>query len=76
MIAAQFVVMEHFIETALRAVNERAHRCHLMNEKTRDVQQSERLAAHHEAMNRTEHLKQLLERDWLQPDLPFSEADN
>lgn len=67
MLAAQFVVMEQFIETALRSLNERAELCHLMAGKTHDVQQSGWLAAHDEAMSRTEVLKQLLESEWLQP---------
>lgn len=76
MLAAQFVVMEQFIETALRALNERAALCHFMGQKADDKQQCRWLAAHDEALSRTAVLKQLLESEWLQPSAQACEADS
>lgn len=76
MLAAQFVAMEQFIETALRALNERVELCQLMGQKADDMQQSRWLAAHDEALCRTAVLKQLLESEWLQPSAAFAKADS
>lgn len=76
MLAAQFVVMEQFIETALRALNERAELCQFMAVKADGMQQSGWRAAHEQALSRTGVLKQLLESEWLQPSAAIPRADS
>ena len=69
MLAAQFLAMERFIESAMRSMSERAELCREMAEKPgpdRGVKEPW-LAAMHEAKDQTAPLRALLERQWLHP---------
>ena len=71
MLAAQFLALERFVEQALRSLSERAELCRQMSEKPlRDDNPTEPerwVAAMEEALTQSEHLHELITREWLHP---------
>lgn len=71
MLAAQFLAMERFIESALRSMNERAELCRQMADKTMIGEAlddtSQWAAAMREAKEQEAPLRELLEREWIHP---------
>lgn len=71
MLAAQFLTLERFIESAMRSLGERAELCRQMAEKSRSEGLEENRASWDaallEAHQQTEPLRGLLTRDWLHP---------
>lgn len=70
MMAAQFLVMERFIEQALRSLGERGELCRVMLEKTRAIDPGRTgpwEAAMEEVLDRTALLRNLLAREWTHP---------
>jgi two-component system chemotaxis response regulator CheB len=68
MVAAQFAAMEWSLGAAMRALSERVELCRQMADKARDAgNASHWTAAMHEAQERAGALRDLLEREWLQP---------
>ena len=71
MVAAQFAAMEVSLGAAMRSLNERGELCRQMADKARvagDVGSASLwTAAMHEAKERTDALRDLLEREWMHP---------
>ena len=69
MMAAQFVALERFIESAMRSLGERAELCRQMSDKTGHAQSvSTWEAAEHEAHEQAHSLSEMLSREWIHPD--------
>ncbi len=68
MMAAQFVTLERFIESAMRSLGERAELCRQMDEKTREHGRSSWEAAKCEAHEQADSLQEMLTREWIHPD--------
>jgi two-component system chemotaxis response regulator CheB len=79
MMAAQFLTLERFIESAMRSLAERAELCRQMSEKSR----SDKLAldganweaAMREAKDQTQPLREMLTREWIHPTLNSAVGD-
>lgn len=71
MMAAQFVTLERFIESAMRSLDERAELCRQMAEKSPPHSSSADGAswedAMREALEQAEPLRELLTREWIHP---------
>ena len=71
MVAAQFAVMEGYLEAAMRSLSERGELCRQLAEKSRAAGNAAAGArwdaAMREAKERTAALRQLLEQEWVHP---------
>lgn len=71
MMAAQFLALERFIESAMRSLGERAELCRQMAEKTGagdgDEAGSSWSAAMREAHHQADPLREMLTREWIHP---------
>lgn len=71
MMAAQFISLERFIESAMRSLGERAELCRQMAEKSRPDRLATKSlswdAAMREAHEQTEPLREMLTREWIHP---------
>lgn len=71
MMAAQFIALERFIESAMRSLGERAELCRQMGQKSSadnlNAQMSTWEAAMQEAHDQAEPLRELLTREWIHP---------
>jgi two-component system chemotaxis response regulator CheB len=71
MLAAQFLTLERFLESAMRSLGERAELCRQMAEQAPAVGHDQAAtawdAAMQEAHHQTEPLRQMLTREWIHP---------
>lgn len=69
MMAAQFVTLERFIESAMRSLGERAELCRQMADKTGQAHSHPTWeAAESEAHEQAHSLSEMLTREWIHPD--------
>lgn len=71
MLASQFLVMERFVEQAMRSLSERAEMCRLVAKGIADIggkSADDWEAARREALDQTQPLRDLLTRSWLHPE--------
>jgi len=71
MLAAQFLVLERALETAMRSIGERAELCRQMADKTDTVGEAGERAAWHTAMHQAHvqmaSVAKMLDHDWVHP---------